>query len=120
LHGPYALVFTGGAAPTLPIGYSWIETGGLNLTGWVARTNRGAVTGVVSGIPAGFQAVVGFANTNAQYWAVVSSNGNYTTPLMKPGTYTAILYKGELEVATNSVTITTGQTITLNLASAEI
>src|SRR5437773_1322116 len=83
LHGPYALVFTGGAPPTLPIDYSWIETGGLNLTGWISRANRGTVTGVVSGIPAGFQGVVGFANTNAQYWAVVSSNGNCTTPLMK-------------------------------------
>lgn len=120
LHGPYALVFTSGSPPALPLDYSWIETGGLNLTGWISRTNRGAVTGVVSGIPAGFQSVVGFANTNTQYWAIVSSNGTYSTPLMKPGTYTAILYKGELEVATNSVTITTGQTITLNLASAEI
>ena len=119
LHGPYALVFTSGSAPALPLDYSWIETGGLNLTGWVSRTNRGAVTGVVSGIPGGFQAVVGFANTNAQYWAVVSSNGTYFTPLMKPGTYTAILYKGELEVATNSITVSAGQTNTLNLASAE-
>jgi hypothetical protein len=74
---------------------------------------------VVSGIPAGFQAVVGFENTNAQYWAVVSSNGIYSTPLMKPGTYTVFLYKGELEVATNSVTVSAGQTNTLNLASSE-
>jgi rhamnogalacturonan endolyase len=120
LHGPYALVFTSGSLPALPLDYSWIETGGLNLTGWVSETNRGAVSGVVSGIPTGFQAVVGFANTNAQYWALVSSNGTYSTPPMKPGTYTAILYKGELEVATNSVIITAGQTNTLNLASSEI
>ena len=119
LHGPYALVFTGGAAPILPIDYSWIETGSLNLTGWVARTNRGAVTGVVSGIPAGFQAVVSFANTNAQYWAVVSSDGNYSTPLMKPGAYAVTLYKGELEVTNSPVNVSAGQTNTLNLASAE-
>jgi rhamnogalacturonan endolyase len=119
LHGPYALVFTSGSPPALPLDYSWIETGGLDLTGWVSKANRGMVTGVASGIPAGFQAAVGFANTNAQYWAVVSSNGTYSTPLMKPGTYTAILYKGELEVATNSVTITAGQTNTLNLVSSE-
>jgi rhamnogalacturonan endolyase len=119
LHGPYALVFTSGAPPALPLDYSWIETGGLNLTGWIPRANRGAVAGVVSGIPAGFQAVVGFENTNAQYWAVVSSNGTYSTPLMKPGIYTAILYKGELEVSTNSVTVSAGQTNILNLASSE-
>ncbi len=119
LYGPYALVFTSGSPPAVPLDYSWIETGNLNLTGWISKTNRGAVSGVASGIPAGFQAVVGFANTNAQYWAIVSSNGTYSTPLMKPGTYRAILYKGELEVATNSVTVTAGQTNVLNIASTE-
>jgi hypothetical protein len=38
---------------------------------------------------------------------------------MRPGTYTAILYKGELEFATNSVTVTAGQTNILNISSAE-
>ena len=120
LHGPYALVFTSGSPPALPLDFSWIEIAGLNLTGWISQTNRGVVAGVVSGIPARFQAVVGFANADAQYWALVSSNGTYSTPLMKPGTYRAILYKGELEVATNSVTIAAGQTNTLNLSSTEI
>ncbi len=119
LYGPYALVFTTGASPMLPLDYSWIETGGLNLLGWISATNRGAVSGVVSGIPAGFQGVVGFANTNAQYWAVVSTNGTYTTPLMKPGTYAVTLYKTELPVANASVTVAAGATNILNLASAE-
>jgi rhamnogalacturonan endolyase len=119
LHGPYALVFTSGSPPALPLDYSWIESGGLNLTGWISKTNRGAVVGVVSGIPAGFEAVVGFENATAQYWSVVSPNRTYSTPLMKPGTYTAILYKGELEVATNALTITAGQTNTLNVTSSE-
>ena len=119
LYGPYALVFTTGALPTLPIDYSWIETGGLNLLGWVSAANRGAVGGVVSGIPAGFQGVVSFANTNAQYWAVVSSNGTYLTPLMKPGTYTVTLYKGELPVTNNTTTVSAGLTNILNLASGE-
>jgi rhamnogalacturonan endolyase len=119
LCGPYALVFTTGAPPNLPIDYSWIETGGLNLLGWVSTTNRGTVSGVAYGIPAGFQGVVGFANTSAQYWAVVSTNGTYDTPLMKPDVYTAKLYKGELEVATNVVTVTAGQINILNFASSE-
>lgn len=119
LYGPYALVFTTGAPPTLPIDYSWMETGGLNLLGWVSATNRGAVAGVASGIPAGFQGVVGFANTNAQYWAAVASNGTYTCSLMKTGLYAATLYKGELGVAAAAVTVTAGQTNTLNLASSE-
>jgi len=119
LHGPYALVFTGGAAPALPIDFSWIETGGLNLLGWVSPTNRGSCKGVAYGVPAGFQGVVGFANTNAQYWTVVSSNGTYAMPLMKSGNYLATLYKGELGVASNTVTVVAGQTNTLNLASTE-
>jgi rhamnogalacturonan endolyase len=119
LYGPYAMVFTSGSPPVLPLDYSWIETGGLNLTGWISQTNRGAIHGVASGIPAGFQGVVGFANANAQYWAMVSSNGTFSTPLMKPGAYMAILYKGELEVATNSVVVSAGQTNILNLASTE-
>jgi rhamnogalacturonan endolyase len=119
LCGPYALVFTTGAPPALPLDFSWIETGGLDLTGWVSATNRGALAGVASGIPAGFQGVVGFANTNAQYWAVISSNGTYTTPLMKPGTYAVTLFKGELPVGSSTVTVSTGTTNTLNLASTE-
>jgi rhamnogalacturonan endolyase len=114
LYGPYAMVFTGGSPPVLPLDYSWIETAGLNLTGWVPAALRGRVTGTVTGIPVGFQGVVGFANPTAQYWAVVS-NGSYTTPLMKPGTYTNILYKQELGVATNVVTVTSGATNQLNL-----
>jgi rhamnogalacturonan endolyase len=119
LHGPYALVFTSGSPPALPLDYSWIETGGLNLTGWVAASQRGSVRGVVAGIPSGFQGVVGFANTNAQYWAIVNTNGVYATPSIKPGVYTVILYKGELEVATNSITVEAGQKHWLNLSSSE-
>src|SRR5262249_32104948 len=39
LHGPYALVFTTGAPPALPIDFSWI--GNLNLMGWVSDSGRG-------------------------------------------------------------------------------
>ncbi|MFT3782088.1 MAG: rhamnogalacturonan lyase B N-terminal domain-containing protein [Nibricoccus sp.] len=117
LHGPYALVFTNGAPPTLPMDFSWM--GSLGLTGWVPASGRGSVSGTASGIPTGFQGVVGFANATAQYWAIIDSSGNYTCPSMKPGTYEATLYKGELEVATDMVTITAGANTTLNLTSAE-
>jgi rhamnogalacturonan endolyase len=118
LNGPYALVFNNGVPPVLPIDYSWIDTGGLGLQGWVSAAGRGVVVGAVTGVPAGFQAVVGFASTNAQYWTV-ATNGNYTSPLMKPDTYTVTLYKQELAVATASVTVGAGTTNTLNLASTE-
>lgn len=119
LYGPYALVFTTGAPPALPVDYSWIESAGLDLTGWVPASGRGAVTGVAYGVPAGFPAVVGFANPQAQYWAVVSSNGTYTTPLMKPGNYAVTLFKNELPVTNTTVTVTAGTTNELNLVSGE-
>jgi rhamnogalacturonan endolyase len=117
LHGPYALVFTTGAAPTLPIDFSWM--GGLGLTGWVPASGRGTVSGAATGIPDGFQGVVGFANSTAQYWAVLAADGSYTCAGVKPGTYTATLYKGELGVASDTVTVAAGATTTLDLVSTE-
>jgi rhamnogalacturonan endolyase len=119
LHGPYALVFTSGGLPAYPMDFSWMDNAPLNLSGYVPRASRGAVKGTVTGIPAGFQAVVGFANSNAQYWATVASNGNYVTPPMKTGAYNVVLYKGELSVAASNVTVTAGLTNTLDLVSAE-
>jgi rhamnogalacturonan endolyase len=112
LHGPYALLFTTGATPSVP-DMSFMST--LGLTGWVS--GRGTVHGTASGIDSGIAGYVGFANSTAQYWAPVSS-GAYTCSNMKPGTYTATLYQGELAVKTASVSVTSGGNTTLNLASA--
>ncbi len=117
LHGPYALVFTTGAPPTLPIDFSWM--GSLGLNGWVPASGRGVVSGTATGIPPAFQGVVGFANATAQYWATIAADGTYACSGMKPGTYTATLYKGELAVATAAVTVTAGATAPLNLTSTE-
>jgi rhamnogalacturonan endolyase len=115
LYGPYVLVWNNGPAPTLPIDTSWLGT--LGLTGWVDASGRGAVSGIASGIPPDIQGVVGLSNAVAQYWAKVDSTGNYTVSGVKAGTYTAILYQGELGVVTNSVGVTAGSTTTLNLTS---
>ncbi|HVU34952.1 MAG TPA: rhamnogalacturonan lyase B N-terminal domain-containing protein [Opitutaceae bacterium] len=118
LHGPYALVFTTGAPPTLPMDFSWM--GSLGLTGWVPASGRGTVSGTATGIPASFQGVVAFTSANAQYWSVINpADGSYSCPAMKPDTYTATLYKGELAVATGTATVTAGTTTTLNLTSTE-
>ncbi|HWA86119.1 MAG TPA: rhamnogalacturonan lyase B N-terminal domain-containing protein [Opitutus sp.] len=118
LQGPYVLVFTTGAPPTLPIDFSWM--GSLGLAGWVPASGRGSVSGTATGIPAAFQGVVALANSAAQYWAVINpADGSYTVSGVKPGTYTATLYKGELSVATASVTVNAGATTPLDLASTE-
>lgn len=117
LHGPYALVFTHGEAPVYPLDFSWM--GNLGLTGWVSASGRGTVAGLATGIPSGFQGVVGLANASAQYWAVLAADGTYTCSGVKPGDYTATLYKGEFAVASAAVTVTAGATTTLDLASTE-
>lgn len=58
LNGPYILAFTdGGPPPDTNIDTSWL--GNLGLIGWVADVGRGNIGDTVSGIPSGFQAVVG-------------------------------------------------------------
>ncbi|HEY0073711.1 MAG TPA: rhamnogalacturonan lyase B N-terminal domain-containing protein [Abditibacteriaceae bacterium] len=118
-NGPYVLTFTNGAPPSA-IDTSWIHSSGIDATlrGWVQ--NRGRVAGQASGIPAGFEGVVGFANTTAQYWCKVN-NGSFTSPWMIPGDYTMKLYKGELAVATDTVTVPQSVTpVPKNIASTEI
>ncbi|HEY3610127.1 MAG TPA: rhamnogalacturonan lyase B N-terminal domain-containing protein [Pseudonocardiaceae bacterium] len=105
LNGPYALIVTDGsvpAAPDMTFMYS------LGLQGAVPLSGRGFVNGKAIGVPGG--SVVGFANGQAQYWAVSGSDGNFSSPAMKPGTYTQTLYQTELPVATRSVTVTAGTT----------
>ncbi len=119
LNGIYALVFTDGHQPDPNIDYSWVDSAGITLTNWASNSARGTVSGTVSGIPDGFETVVGFANSNAQYWATADANGHYITQPMIPGTYDAILYKQELDVATDTVVVTAGATNTLDLASTE-
>ncbi|KAF8752342.1 Rhamnogalacturonan lyase B, N-terminal [Rhizoctonia solani] len=113
---PYAMVFTSGIAPSASLDTSFFSN--LGLTGYVAASGRGTVKGTISGVASGFTVMVGLDNIGAQYWGIVSGT-SYTITGVKPGTYTATLYKKELEVGTGSVTVTAGGTTTLNLASTE-
>jgi len=116
LYGPYVLVWNDGFPPSLPIDTEWVGT--LDLTGWVGSSGRGSVSGAAAGIQAGIEGVVGLKNATAQYWSKVT-NDNYTITGVKPGTYTATLYQGELEVATNSsVNVTAGVNTPVNLTSS--
>jgi rhamnogalacturonan endolyase len=114
--GPYALVFTSGTAPSASLDMSFFED--LGLKGYIAASGRGTVSGTVSGVASGFEVVVGLDNSAAQYWGTVSGS-SFSISGVKPGTYTATLYKGELEVGTGSVTVTAGKTSALTLASTE-
>ncbi|KAL0578888.1 hypothetical protein V5O48_003121 [Marasmius crinis-equi] len=132
LHGPYigfggalitfgsALVFTTGAAPSADIDpLFWAGLG--DVSGLVPQTGRGRVTGKATGFPSQFSSLisVGFSNSAAQYWARTDTSGNFVSPYMKPGTYTMTLFKVELAVGTQSVTVSAGGTTSANIASTE-
>lgn len=110
----YTLVFTGGAAPTLPLDTSWFSS--MGLTGYVASSGRGRVTGVgISNRDTNFAYTVGFSNSTAQYWTSArASDGYFNCTGMRPGTYTMTIYKNELAVYTGSVSVTAGGTTVLN------
>jgi rhamnogalacturonan endolyase len=116
LYGPYALMVSGTSTPTAP-DLSFMYNFGF--VGSVAPSGRGLVSGAASGVTAGATSMVGWANSAAQYWAGVESNGSFSSPAMKPGTYTQTLYQGELGVAIRTVTVTAGATTSgQNIASA--
>ncbi|KAG7091923.1 hypothetical protein E1B28_008317 [Marasmius oreades] len=119
LHGPYALVFTSGAAPSANIDPLFWE--GLGVQGYVGNSGRGRVSGKASGFPSQFASLisVGFSNSQNQYWVRTDTSGNFVTPYMKPGTYTMTLYKVELAIGSQSATVSAGGTTSANIASSE-
>ncbi|KAI0888536.1 polysaccharide lyase family 4 protein [Annulohypoxylon maeteangense] len=116
LMGPYAMKFTKGDTPSANLDTSFFAD--LDIQGYVPASQRGSVSGSASGVPSNFEAVVHWYNDKSQYWAK-ASGGKFKSPLMKPGTYTMKLYKGEYEVAKDTVTVTAGKDATKNIASAE-
>jgi rhamnogalacturonan endolyase len=116
LHGPYALTFSRSG---IPAGKDMDSTffSELSISGYVAPAGRGTVTGQATGVDAKFQRVLHWYNANNQYWAYANSNGAFTSPAMKPGTYTQVLYQGELKVASSSVTVSAGKSVTANIAA---
>ncbi|GMK40449.1 hypothetical protein PCCS19_35050 [Paenibacillus sp. CCS19] len=110
LHGPYALVFTTGSTPSVP-DFSWMS--GLNLQGWVSSRGNVVLNGL-SGMQSGYTYTIGYSNSTAQYWSTASSSGSASTYGLKPGTYKMTVYKGELGVYSENVTVNAGSTTTLN------
>ncbi|EME40175.1 polysaccharide lyase family 4 protein [Dothistroma septosporum NZE10] len=116
LYGPYVLTFSRSDVPNLS-DFDLSFFADLAIQGYVSAAGRGYVSGTASGVSSSFQAVVHWFNADAQYWTYTSSGGSFKSPAMKPGTYTMKLYRTELEVASQRVTVAAGQTATSNIAS---
>ncbi|KAJ5378011.1 uncharacterized protein N7496_005420 [Penicillium cataractarum] len=116
LHGPYLMYFSRSGTPSTDIDTSFFAD--LGITGYVATSGRGYVSGTASGADSSLDWVVHWYNDAAQYWTYTSSSGSFTSPAMKPGTYTMVYYQGEYVVATSSVTVTAGSTTTKNISGS--
>ncbi|KAL5119460.1 hypothetical protein ACEQ8H_002525 [Pleosporales sp. CAS-2024a] len=119
LHGPYALAFSGNG---IPEGGATMDTTFFKdlgvVTGYVAPSDRGTVSGTATGVGSGFQTVLHWYNDAAQYWSYADgSSGTFTSPLMKPGTYTQVLYQGEYQVQATTVTVSAGAGTTADIAA---
>ncbi|MBO1335447.1 rhamnogalacturonan lyase B N-terminal domain-containing protein [Streptomyces sp. VRA16 Mangrove soil] len=119
LQGPYVIALTDGGAPSSSLYHGNIDTSwadSLGLLGYVAASGRGRVAGVgISGRDTSYAYTVGLANSAAQYWGSArASDGYFSITGVLPGTYTLTVFKEELAVATQSVTVTAGGTTTLN------
>lgn len=117
LHAPYALVFTDGSLPERP-DMSFMEK--LDLVGAVPPSKRGTVSGsAITGRDTRHPYTVALSNDSAQYWADASlANGAFRITRVKPGDYTLRVFKNELAVHTDTVTLGPGRTI--NVGPIEI
>ena len=106
-----------GAKPSGDLDTSFFDS--LSIQGYFPASKRGSVSGYAAGVASGFQAVLHWYNNSSQYWTIASEDGKYKSPLMKPGTYTVKLYRGEFPIAQDSVSVTAGGTTTKNITSTE-
>ncbi|KAL4128203.1 hypothetical protein PRIC2_007196 [Phytophthora ramorum] len=114
-HGPYALVFTDGKQPTVSdVDFDFFQD--LTLAGFVPEADRGSWTGTITdknGVLANSSVVVGFSNADAQYWVTMNSTTEpLTSPMMIAGSYNATIYKNQLPVSSDPITIAGGSTPT--------
>jgi rhamnogalacturonan endolyase len=106
LHGPYAMAVTDGGAPAA----TSLDFLSAYIPGLLSPAQRGTVSGSATGSWNGLPVTAALAGPNGQYWAPVQG-GRFTIAKVRPGTYTATLYAGELAVgSTATVTVAAGQT----------
>ncbi|KAL1758883.1 polysaccharide lyase family 4 protein [Schizophyllum commune] len=111
LHGPYAITYTTGSAPSGDIDTSFYDD--LDIEGYVPESQRGRVTGKASGFNSDWSSYIsiGWSNSDAQYWSVslVIPQLAYVDELL--------VYEFELAIASQSVTISAGNVGSSNIAS---
>ncbi len=112
----YTMVVNNGQTPPPDsnIDTSWFANMGLK--GYIAESRRGRVAAVsIRNMNNDYVYTVGFANSRAQYWTAVNpSSGYFSSDNMLPGTYQMTIYKNELAVETQTVSVSAGNTTILS------
>ncbi|KAL4799374.1 Rhamnogalacturonase B, N-terminal-domain-containing protein [Aspergillus venezuelensis] len=116
LHGPYSMYFSRSGTPGTNIDTSFFAN--LDIQGYVAADGRGTVTGTASGADDSMDWVIHWFNDDAQYWTYTASDGSFTSPAMKPGTYTMKYYQGEFSVAETSVSVSAGSSTSQDISGS--
>jgi rhamnogalacturonan endolyase len=116
LKGPYALSFSTHAEKS---SFDTSFFSGLGIRGFVPASGRGRVKGVATGVPSKFQTVLHWFNSQNQYWTYADKSGRFTSPLMKPGSYTMRLYRQEFPVAHITVRVSAGAETEARISSSE-
>lgn len=112
VHGPYALQVTDGGRPSAE-STDWMAD---LIPGLPDAAARGTVTGTASGRIRGLDPVVALSGPSGQYWTP-ATDGTFTLEKVRPGTYTATFYAGELAVGTpGTVTVKAGETARVALS----
>lgn len=115
LMGPYSLQFNDGSTPAEP-GCSWMAE--LDLQGWISDSERGAVSGIATGMTSGNETVIGLRNSEAQYWAIADpATGAFSIDGVQAGTYEMTLYDQELEVGFRTVTVVAEENLVVDISN---
>jgi rhamnogalacturonan endolyase len=115
-HGPYVFAMTRSGIPN-PAQYDLSFFDSLNLASYVpVNGRRGYVKGTASGVSSSFPTVVHWYNNDFQFWTY-ASGGSFNSPPMPAGSYTMKLYQDEFPAATQTVSVSAGQTTTANIAA---
>ncbi|KAI1368354.1 polysaccharide lyase family 4 protein [Xylaria arbuscula] len=115
--GPYVFSMTRSGIPSASsVDVSFFENLGLDQYVTTA-SSRGYIKGTATGVSSSFPIVVHWFNSDYQFWVYASSSGAYTSPPMPAGSYTMRLYQDEFLAASQTVTVPSRSTSTVNIAA---
>src|SRR2546421_96224 len=115
LHGPYTMTWSRSGTPKLPV---WtFRSSPVSPFKTTLPTPAMDVSRNRLRVASRKDTVLHWYHSAVQCWTYASSSASFTSPLMKPGIYTMVLYQTELKVASTSITVSAGSTTSKDITS---